>query len=129
MIDSLLAEASAQQPPSDVQRAADQAEEDHQPDGDEVDVPEPLEPHFVRLSKVIGNVRKSPWHVFFSRYRSLRIRGTDEIMVWPPCPEKIEFVSDGTMTMPTQNVAITATACRAYTPYSAEVIVGGSVVT
>jgi hypothetical protein len=32
--------------------------------------------------------------------------------------EKIEFVSDGTMTIPTQNVAITATACRAYTPYS-----------
>src|SRR4029077_12192820 len=50
-------------------------------------------------------------------------------MVWPPCPEKIEFVSDGTMTMPTQNVAITATACRAYTPYSADVTVGGSVVT
>src|SRR4029077_8917879 len=33
------------------------------------------------------------------------------------------------MTIPTQNVAITATACRAYTPYSADVIVGGSVVT
>src|SRR6476619_5583024 len=33
------------------------------------------------------------------------------------------------MTIPTQKVAITATACRAYTPYSAEVIVGGSVVT
>ena len=50
-------------------------------------------------------------------------------MVWPPCPEKIEFVSDGTRTIPTQNVAITATACRAYTPYSADVIVGGNVVT
>src|SRR5882762_10437015 len=33
------------------------------------------------------------------------------------------------MTIPTQNVAITATACRAYTPYSADVIVGGKVVT
>src|SRR3990172_13143109 len=58
-----------------------------------------------------------------------RMRGTDEIIVCPPCPEKMEFVSDGTITMPTQNVPMTATACSAYTPYSADVIVGGSVVT
>ena len=31
----------------------------------------------------------------------------------PELPEKIEFVSDGTRTIPTQNVAITATACNA----------------
>src|SRR6266849_4414989 len=43
---------------------------------------------------------------------------------WPPWPEKIELVSDGTSTMPMQNVAITATAWSPYTPYSADVIVG-----
>ena len=83
------------------------------PDRDDVDVPEPLDLDFVRLSQVIGNVGKSRGMSFSSRYAA-RIRGTDEIIVWPPCPEKIEFVSDGTSSMPTQNVAITATACRAY---------------
>src|SRR6185295_3101563 len=97
------AEAGAQQPPGDPQRAAHQAEENHDADCDEVDVPEPLNLDFMGLSEVIGNVGESPWHVSPSRYRSRRIRGTDEIMVWPPWPEKIEFVSDGTMTIPTQN--------------------------
>ena len=80
----LVAEPGAQQLPSDVQHAAHQAEEDHDADRDEVDVPEALDLDFVRLSEVIGNVGESPWHVSPSRYRSRRIRGTDEIMVWPP---------------------------------------------
>src|SRR2546425_285814 len=50
-------------------------------------------------------------------------------MVSPLLPEKIEFVSEGTSTIPTQKVTITATACNPYTPYSADVIVGGKVVT
>jgi hypothetical protein len=41
----------------------------------------------------------------------------------------MEVVSDGTSTIPVQNVMITATAWRPYTPYSACVIVGGKVVT
>src|SRR5215510_7313270 len=86
-----------------------------------------------RLREALG-IRLERWRIAVAfappfRYRRRRIRGTDEIMVWPPWPEKIEFVSDGTSTIPTQKVAITATACRAYTPYSADVIVGGSVVT
>src|SRR3989454_9380591 len=47
----------------------------------------------------------------------------------PLLPEKIEFVSDETRMIPTQKVPITAAAWSPYTPYSADVMVGGSVVT
>jgi hypothetical protein len=37
-------------------------------------------------------------------------RGTEERMLCPPCPEKIELVRDGTSAIPMQKVTTTATA-------------------
>ena len=58
-------------------------------------------------------------------------RRTDAVdrMLSPPVPVNIDFVKDGTSKIPTQNVAMTATACNPYMPYSAVVTVGGNVVT
>src|SRR4051812_10511767 len=61
-----------------------------------------------------------------NRLPGFRVRGK---MLSPAVPEKIELVSDGTRTIPTQKVITTATAWRPYTPNSAVVIVGGNVVT
>jgi hypothetical protein len=46
--------------------------------------------------------------VFLQRIRIKR--GTEERMLWPPCPEKIELVSEGTSAIPIQKVTTTATA-------------------
>ena len=59
---------------------------------------------FVRLSQVIGNVGESSWHASSSRYRSEQIAARTRSWSARRWPEKIEFVSDGTSTMPTQNV-------------------------
>ena len=65
----------------------------------------------VRLSQVLRDIRESlrHWLVFLSVYRLMN-RLKPGNAACPPWPEKIDVVSDGTSTIPVQNVMITATA-------------------
>jgi hypothetical protein len=103
-------EAGSQKSPRDPQRSADKAQEDGDADTEDVDVPQAWHIDLVRLAQMVWNGRlESAWHkVFLQRIRIKR--GTEERMLCPPCPEKIELVSEGTSAIPIQKVTTTATA-------------------
>src|SRR2546425_6784876 len=80
----------------------------------------------------VDRCRSCVTYQFSPRYPSRKMRAGFIVrgrMLSPLLPEKIEFVSDGTRMIPTQKVPITAAAWSPYTPYSADVMVGGNVVT